>query len=149
MDFTSATRDFMQDLFYPTWQTGPTTHDFGVGAWVNSVFIEPAAQSIGEQQHGWGLLTDGLPGFGTNAEAADVSVSWGNGPPVFTQKTGTTGSSPAWAIPYGSLYNYLKKRLNPPANSGIGLKLFLIGGWDTTTLYGHEQTLKDAISGGT
>ncbi len=47
-------------------------------------------------------------------------------------------------MPYGSFYDYFSHRMQ---KRNIGL--MLMGGWDTTAIFGHEEELRDALYGGT
>ncbi|MEP0765290.1 MAG: hypothetical protein HRF45_01940 [Fimbriimonadia bacterium] len=145
-DYSTPYRDVVLDHYFPTWpQSGMP--EFKVGGWVYHDFIEPWHQS--DRQYGWGHKDSGEgPHIATVSEPADVDVCWNEGKsPVFTQWPQAL-KAPAWSVPYGSFFDYFKRRLGV-VSGPVAVDILLFGGWDTTSFYGHESVLYDALRGRT
>lgn len=148
---STSFRDFTLDLSQPAWNSTSALR----GGWVYHPFIEPWYNISPQSQYyvGWGIngASQPTPNIATVSVPADTRVEWdlpSTSPPVVFSQKGRSGSTPAWSVPYGSLYDYLLHRIGVHDYT-IRAELILIGGWDTTALYGHEQQIYQAINGGT
>jgi hypothetical protein len=139
-------RDYTLDSYFPAYSPGVSPL-FGTGAWVYHDFVEPSVEydrNNPNNMHGWGLNDSSTyrdyPVFGAVSEPADVFVSWSQyRKPVFAQDPGPA-STKAWGVPYYSFYDYFINRMQQK-----NISLMLMGGWDTTAIFGHEKDLKDAL----
>lgn len=140
-------RDYTLDQALADPETAPH-----IGAMVFHPFIEPFDENRAAAK-GWHTAPVGSePHIATISEPAGVEVYWSALTfPLFSQK-GPGGHTPAWTIPYGSLYDYFAKRVTTTQTDNGPQKqidLILLGGWDNTAFYGHERDIAEALAGGT